>query len=172
MKSGSLEEVGCLKAVTGPVACIKGKNLLQCIKTKPSSVCFHCKREFSEKKWPCLALGSIGGRLTCGAHFVHEYCGPCDCPEPEEIPLLPAHPVFGFDVGGVLVPAASSTDEDTLLGDRVEGVLPAEGAFETLARLVDRFGPGAVHIVSKAGKRVEVRDKGVNCTKKLKVRKS
>jgi hypothetical protein len=86
--------------------------------------------------------------IGCHSHVVHEYCGPCAC-DSAAAAQIPAVPVFGFDVGGVLVPAATSGDEDTLLGNNVSNVVPELGALETLAKLVDRFGPNCVHICSK-----------------------
>ncbi len=126
-----------LKFVSGPVSCKSGGLLLQCTKSKTLSTCFHCSQPFSEKKNPCFTLN--GGKIACSEHLVHDYCGPCGCSALN--PVLPAIPVFGFDVGGVLVPGASSGDEDTLLGNNVSKVVASDGAFELIAKLIAKYGP-------------------------------
>lgn len=129
--------------------------------------CAVCGGAFASKKRACAALDADSMKLMCHVrdeamrdrghvHVVHAYCGPCPCQYGVELPLrMPARLRVGFDVGGVIVPAATGGDEDTLLGDSFASLLPVEGCVELLAALVLLHGPDSVFIVSKAGDRVK-----------------
>lgn len=65
---------------------------------------------------------------------------------------------IGIDIGRVIIQGdgpdtsfVSGSEEDALRAPAIDG------AFESLARLVPRFGAGNVYLVSKCGKRVEAR---------------
>lgn len=67
----------------------------------------------------------------------------------------------GFDIGDVIVPKAdpnSPVDTD-LRSDNFTEVLPANGAFETIAKVVAAFGASNVFIISKCGKLMEQRSR-------------
>lgn len=65
---------------------------------------------------------------------------------------------IGIDIGRVII--EGDGPDTSFVGGTEEQALHAPaivGAFETIARLVQRFGPENVHLVSKCGKRVEAR---------------
>ena len=76
---------------------------------------------------------------------------------------MSTHRRLGIDIGRVIIgTAALGGESDTaFLTDTEEGALltsPAEGAFESIARLVDAFD-GQVWLVSKCGERIRERSK-------------
>ena len=130
--------------------------------------CAVCGGAFGAKKRAFAVLGEASGKLVClerdaamqakrAVHAVHSYCGPCACDSAGDAAAvkMQERPRIGFDVGGVIVPAAAGGDEDTLLGESFKNLLPSAGCVELLAALVQRHGQDAVAIVSKAGDRVK-----------------
>ena len=73
------------------------------------------------------------------------------------VTLLLRTPTLGVDIGRVII--QGDGPDTSFVGGSDEQALRApamEGAFDALARLVDRFA-GRVHLVSKCGARVEAR---------------
>lgn len=65
-------------------------------------------------------------------------------------------PVLGLDIGGVIIDGRRGKKDISFFGGKYLRVPPIEGAFESIAHLVDAFG-GDVFLVSKADERTERR---------------
>jgi len=65
-----------------------------------------------------------------------------------------APPILGLDVGGVLVARAAGGADTSFFGSRPMGTPATAGAADAVRELVGIFG-SRVHIVSKAGPRIE-----------------
>jgi hypothetical protein len=64
-------------------------------------------------------------------------------------------PTLGVDVGGVIVQKVAAGEDTSFFGSRFLETPAVDGVFDTLVRLVERPFEGRVHLVSKAGPRVE-----------------
>lgn len=65
------------------------------------------------------------------------------------------HPVLGVDVGGVIVALAGREEDTSFFGSRPLETPATDGVFEALATLTRTPFAGRVHLVSKAGPKVE-----------------
>lgn len=130
------------------------------------SCCF-CEKQVQRKN--ASALLNSNDKFHCvvptspfRVHIVHDFCAHGEperlcCEQQKEEPEKKLRfTAIGIDIGGVIVPQATSGDdkEDTLLGDNFLAQEAALGAVDGVAKLVAVLGAEKVFIVSKAGSRV------------------
>ncbi|MCP2322972.1 hypothetical protein HDA40_001479 [Hamadaea flava] len=65
------------------------------------------------------------------------------------------HPTLGVDVGGVIVALAGREEDTSFFGTRPLETPATVGVFDALAKLTESPFGGRVHVVSKAGPKVE-----------------
>lgn len=73
---------------------------------------------------------------------------------PRTPPPTARQPVLGIDIGGVIVDRVAEDSDTSFFGTRPMDTPAVPGAFEGIARLLELF-EWRVHIVSKAGPRIE-----------------
>lgn len=113
--------------------------MLQCTKEQDVEHLFSLFAAVSEKR----SLFHLRRRQNpfTPSILLHDYCGPCGCSALNPVCLL--IPVFGFDVGGVLVPGLPLETKTHAFGEQCPAkVVASDGAFRLILKLIAKYRPG------------------------------